>query len=73
MYRILVEAPQMVGMYSLDDLQESKADLEAECFETIKDIAGKAVFLDISTTPHLLIAGAIAHECDPAAIRAPGG
>ena len=42
MYRILVEAPQLVGMYSLDDLRESAADLEAECFETIRDIGAKA-------------------------------
>ncbi len=42
MYRVLVEAPQLVGMYSLDDLRESVADLEAECFETINDIGGKA-------------------------------
>lgn len=42
MYRLLVEAPQMVGMYSLDDLRESMADLEAECFETIREVAGKA-------------------------------
>jgi hypothetical protein len=42
LYRILVEAPQVIGMYSLDDLRESLADLEAECFETIRDIAGKA-------------------------------
>lgn len=42
MYRILVEAPQVVGMYSLDDLRERLADLEEECFETIRDIGEKA-------------------------------
>ena len=42
LYRILAEAPQLVGMFSLDALREDAADLETECFEAIKDVAGQA-------------------------------
>ena len=57
-----VEVPnhqrQLVALGDLLDSPEATAATHPLEVAVGKDIAGKAVFLDISTTPHLLIAGA---------------
>jgi S-DNA-T family DNA segregation ATPase FtsK/SpoIIIE len=57
-----VEVPnhqrQLVALGDLLDSPEARAATHPLEVAVGKDIAGKAVFLDISTTPHLLIAGA---------------